>query len=45
MISIGPTLKNPHSPDECVDVRTVEQFWGWVVGLLERIAKKGVPAR
>jgi len=45
MVSIGPTLKNPHSPDECVDVRTVEQFWGWVVGLLERIAKKGVPAR
>jgi len=45
MVSIGPTIKNPHSPDECVDVRTVEQFWGWTVGLLERIAKKGVPAR
>jgi len=45
MISIGPTLKNPHSPDEYVDVRTVEQFWRWTVGLLERIAKKGVPAR
>ena len=45
MVSIGPTLKNPHSPDECVDVATVEQFWRWVVGLLAHIAEKGVPSR
>jgi dipeptidase D len=38
MVSIGPTIKNPHSPDEYVDVSTVGDFWRWVGGLLERLA-------
>jgi len=27
MISFGPTIKNPHSPDERVHIGTVEKFW------------------
>ncbi len=44
MISIGPTLKNPHSPDEYVNVRTVEECWRWVVALLRTLAEKGLGA-
>jgi len=38
MISIGPTIKNPHSPDEYVDLTTVVPFWNWVVALLARLS-------
>jgi dipeptidase D len=38
MISIGPTIKNPHSPDEYVDLTTVPPFWRWVVALLARLS-------
>jgi dipeptidase D len=38
MISIGPTIKNPHSPDEYVDLTTVGPFWDWVVALLSRLS-------
>ncbi len=44
MVSIGPTLKNPHSPDERVDTTTVEQCWLWTVALIERLARKGTSA-
>ena len=27
MVSIGPTIKNAHSPDECVDIESVEIYW------------------
>jgi dipeptidase D len=27
MISFGPTIRNPHSPDEMVNVETVGMFW------------------
>ncbi|MGC9363080.1 MAG: aminoacyl-histidine dipeptidase [Fidelibacterota bacterium] len=38
MISFGPTIKNPHSPDEVVEIETVERFWGLLVETLKRIA-------
>jgi len=38
MISIGPTIKNPHSPDEYVDLTTVPPFWKWVLALLVRLS-------
>ncbi len=38
MISIGPTIKNPHSPDEYVDLTTVTPFWNWVLALLSRLS-------
>jgi len=38
MISIGPQLKNPHSPEERVHVGTVLDFWKHVVRTLEVLA-------
>ena len=40
MVSFGPDLKNPHSPDEMVHVGSVELFWKHVAGILENIAKR-----
>jgi len=37
MISIGPQIEHPHSPDERVEIPTVEKFWNFTVGLLENI--------
>jgi dipeptidase D len=35
MISIGPTIRNPHSPDERLYVPSVERVWRFLVALLE----------
>lgn len=40
MISFGPTIKNPHSPDEVVAIKTVEKFWSLLVETLKRIATR-----
>lgn len=37
MISFGPTLKGVHSPDERVDIKTVEKWWKHLVDILERV--------
>ena len=37
MISIGPTIKYPHSPEEQVHVSTVSKFYKYVLKLLESI--------
>lgn len=37
MISFGPTIKNPHSPDEMCDIASVEKYWRFLVATLERI--------
>ncbi|PIE86070.1 MAG: cytosol nonspecific dipeptidase [Bacteroidia bacterium] len=37
MISIGPTLRNVHSPDEKIEIETVEKFWKFVVEILQNI--------
>ncbi|MHA2938622.1 aminoacyl-histidine dipeptidase [Vibrio sp. RC27] len=37
MISFGPTIKFPHSPDEKVKIDTVGQFWQQMVMLLKNI--------
>ncbi len=37
MISIGPTITGAHSPDEQVSVKSVENFWRYLLGLLERL--------
>ena len=36
-LSIGPTIRFPHSPDEEVDIASVERFWGFLVELLRQI--------
>ncbi|MCG9631304.1 aminoacyl-histidine dipeptidase [Vibrio fortis] len=40
MVSFGPTIKFPHSPDEKVKIDTVELFWNQMVALLEAIPEK-----
>ncbi|MDH7517412.1 MAG: aminoacyl-histidine dipeptidase [Candidatus Thermoplasmatota archaeon] len=37
MISIGPTLKYPHSPEEQLHVSTVEKFYKYLLKILENI--------
>ena len=37
MLSIGPTIRNPHSPDEMVSVESVAQFWHFLVALVKEI--------
>ncbi len=40
MVSIGPTIKFPHSPDEKIEIATVEQYWQLLVAVLGNIPKK-----
>jgi dipeptidase D len=35
MISIGPTIRHPHSPEECVHVGSVKEFYMHVLKVLE----------
>jgi dipeptidase D len=37
MISFGPTIRHPHSPDEKVNIKSVERFWIFLRNLLEEI--------
>ena len=37
MISFGPTIKFPHSPDEKVEVNTVDKFWDFLLKVLEEL--------
>ena len=37
MISFGPTIKGPHSPDEKVHIASVEKFWNFLKNTLENI--------
>ncbi len=41
MISFGPTLRSPHSPDERVLIPTVAKFYDFVVATLENTPVKG----
>jgi dipeptidase D len=40
MISFGPTIRSPHSPDEKVKIDTVIKFWDFLVETLKNIPKK-----
>jgi len=40
MISFGPTIRFPHSPDEKVNIGTVEKFWIFLVETLKDIPGK-----
>ena len=37
MISIGPTIKGAHSPDERLLIPTVKMTWDWVVEILKAV--------
>lgn len=36
-ISFGPTIRNAHSPDECVSIPSVANFWKYLTALLPRM--------
>jgi len=40
MISFGPTIRFPHSPDEKVNIASVANFYGWLVETLKAIPVK-----
>ena len=40
MISFGPTIMNPHSPDERVHIESVGKFWDFLLTLMKNIPVK-----
>jgi len=40
MISFGPTIRFPHSPDEKVNIETVGKFWDFLVETLKHTPEK-----
>lgn len=34
MVSFGPTIEMPHSPDERVNIASVAKFWEWLINIL-----------
>ena len=40
MISFGPTIRYPHSPDEKVHIESVQRFWDYLVATLANIPQK-----
>ena len=39
MISIGPTLRGVHTPDEKIEIPTVQKFWDLMLDILKNIPK------
>jgi len=39
MLSIGPQIEAPHSPDERVSIPTVVRFWQLLVGVVDELSK------
>ncbi len=40
MISFGPTIKGAHSPDERVNIKSVQKFWDYLKETLKNIPEK-----
>jgi len=40
MVSFGPTIRNPHSPDEKVNIQSVQKFWTFLLEVLKEIPNK-----
>ena len=38
MLSFGPQIEFPHSPDERVSIPTVERFWKLLVAFLDELS-------
>jgi dipeptidase D len=41
MISFGPTIRGAHSPDERVQISSVQKFWTYLQAVLKEIPKNG----
>jgi dipeptidase D len=42
MVSIGPTIRFPHGPDEMVNIKTVGQYWDLLLAVLVRIPERAM---
>ena len=40
MISFGPTIEHPHSPDERVNIASVDKFWKFLLATLKNVPVK-----
>ncbi len=40
MISFGPNIRNPHSPDEMTQISSVQKYWNLLLETLQRIPVK-----
>ena len=40
MVSFGPTITGAHSPDERVEISSVEKFWDLLLELLAELAEE-----
>lgn len=40
LVSFGPTIRSPHTPNERCYIPSVEKYWNFVKTILERIPKK-----
>lgn len=40
MVSFGPTLRNVHTPDECLNIPTVQMVWDHLLEILKNIPEK-----
>ncbi|MBI3233970.1 MAG: M20/M25/M40 family metallo-hydrolase, partial [Bacteroidetes bacterium] len=40
MISFGPTIHGAHSPDERVNIKSVQKFWKFLLEILQNIPVK-----
>ncbi|MEI6021604.1 MAG: aminoacyl-histidine dipeptidase [Bacteroidota bacterium] len=40
MVSFGPTIKGAHSPDERVNIQSVQKYWHFVLEILKHIPEK-----
>jgi len=36
-VSFGPTIRFPHSPDEKVEIASVQKFWDYLTGILKEL--------
>lgn len=39
-VSFGPTIKHPHSPDEKIEISTVQTFWNYLTAVLPTVPKQ-----
>ena len=42
MVSIGPQIEGPHSPDERVCIATVGRFWSLLTGVVDELSTVGI---
>lgn len=43
MLSFGPTLQNPHSSDESLDIASVSQFWDYLGEMVRTVGERHRP--